>query len=261
MLEAWYIPCKGSNKLVISNHPMTFNKGGYPGSQPGFDMFGPIEVNLIPDYVHLNKAGYNVLVYDMRNHGRSQNNWGGPRVFTTGYEESKDMVGALQYAKARPETKNMDIALYARCMAANSTIVAFHRYPEFFKDIKCLVALQPVSAKTFVITGAKAQGMDGVEAAKLFDQGVYEEHGLRASQLEPQFACPSVHVPTLIAQVRKDVFVDAELDTQEIYDLIGCKEKKLFWIEGTTRRFDGYNYFPDKPEELIGWLQKYMPAK
>lgn len=197
----------------------------------------------------------------MRNHGRSQSNWGSPRVFTTGYEESKDMVGAIQYAKSRSDLKGMDIALYPRCMGADATIIAFKRFPEFFKDIKAMVALQPVSAKTFVHTGAKSQGMDGDKAVELFDKGCWEEIGLHAKQMEPQWAAPAVHCPTLVAQVRDDVFVDAPQDTQEIYDLLGTKDKKLHWIMGTTRRFDGYNYFPEKPEELLNWFAKYFPAK
>jgi hypothetical protein len=32
------------------------------------------------------------------------------------------------------------------------------------------------------------------------------------------------------------------------------EEKKFVWIEGTTRRFDGYNYFGEHPEVAIGWF-------
>ena len=28
----------------------------------------------------------------------------------------------------------------------------------------------------------------------------------------------------------------------------------LFWIGGTTRRWDGYNYFPQHPEHMIEWF-------
>ena len=41
--------------------------------------------------------------------------------------------------------------------------------------------------------------------------------------------------------------------------MLGSKDKELFWIEGTTRRFkDGYNYFGRHPEEVIGFFDKYM---
>ena len=43
-------------------------------------------------------------------------------------------------------------------------------------------------------------------------------------------------------------------DVQSIYDAIPIEEKKLVWIEGTTRRFDGYNYFGAHPEVAIDWF-------
>jgi hypothetical protein len=47
-------------------------------------------------------------------------------------------------------------------------------------------------------------------------------------------------------------------DIQPIYDNLSAKDKKLFWIEGTTRRFDGYNYFGEKPELMLEWFDSHM---
>jgi len=44
---------------------------------------------------------------------------------------------------------------------------------------------------------------------------------------------------------------------QSIYDAIPVEEKKLVWIEGTTRRFDGYNYFCEHPEAAIDWFNSH----
>lgn len=46
-------------------------------------------------------------------------------------------------------------------------------------------------------------------------------------------------------------------DVQSIYDAIPIEEKKLVWIEGTTRRFDGYNYFGEHPEVAIDWFNSH----
>ena len=45
---------------------------------------------------------------------------------------------------------------------------------------------------------------------------------------------------------------------QQIFDNIPAEDKKLFWIEGTTRRWDGYNYFPEHPEQMIEWFDTHM---
>jgi uncharacterized protein len=43
------------------------------------------------------------------------------------------------------------------------------------------------------------------------------------------------------------------------FDLLGIKDKELFWIEGTTRRFkDGYKYFGRHPEKILAFFDKHM---
>jgi hypothetical protein len=70
----------------------------------------------------------------------------------------------------------------------------------------------------------------------------------------------NVHVPTFIVQVRKDALTK-ESDVQAIFDNIPVKEKKLHWIEGSTRRWDGYMYFPNNPEPLIEWFDRFMKGE
>ena len=55
----------------------------------------------------LHDAGYNVLAYDLRNHGLSGAANGG--VVTHGFTESRDVVGSLEYIRSRPDTRDMAI--------------------------------------------------------------------------------------------------------------------------------------------------------
>ena len=75
-LEGWFIPARGSDKLIIANHPMGFSRSGIPAHlEPWKSIWAPsgndFEVNLVPDYKILHDAGYNVLAYDLRNFGLS----------------------------------------------------------------------------------------------------------------------------------------------------------------------------------------------
>jgi len=45
---------------------------------------------------------------------------------------------------------------------------------------------------------------------------------------------------------------------QGIYDSLGATDKKLHWIESTTRRFDGYNYFPENPRLMLEWFNGHF---
>ena len=73
-LEAWYIPARGgeSDKLVIFNHALPMCRAGFPGhlGEP-WSMYDAVEIDFVIQYKHLTDAGYNVLTYDIRNHGNS----------------------------------------------------------------------------------------------------------------------------------------------------------------------------------------------
>ena len=152
-LDGWFIPAPGSSKLIIANHPMGFSRSGMPADkQPWHAAWAPsgngFEVDLVPDYKILHDAGYNVVTYDLRNHGLSSAANGG--VTTHGFTESRDVVGSLQYARTRPETRDMVIGLFSRCMGGVSTFAAMTRFPEAFDGVRCLVSPQPVTPRYIV---------------------------------------------------------------------------------------------------------------
>lgn len=43
-----------------------------------------------------------------------------------------------------------------------------------------------------------------------------------------------------------------------MYDHIPVAEKKLHWIEGTTRRWDGYAYFQREAQQMLDWFARFM---
>ncbi|BEI86367.1 hypothetical protein CcaverHIS002_0606540 [Cutaneotrichosporon cavernicola] len=226
MLEGWWIPRPSATRVILCNHPMTFNKGGYPGSKPGFDAFGLIDVNFIPDYADLHKAGYAVLAYERRTHGLSYSNWG--ETSTVGAHESRDVAGAMRFLSTWGPTRDLEVALDLRCMGAKSGIAAFKNFPQDMAPARAFVALQPVSAGAFVARAAEGAGVDLAKALQEFDKGVWAAIVLRAGDLFPQSSAAQVKIPTLVAQVKGDMFADAPKDTQEIFDGLGASEKKLY---------------------------------
>jgi uncharacterized protein len=75
-IEGWFIPCVGSDRLVVANHPLYFSRSGLPSHlEPWKSLFGEtgndFEVNFVPDFKILHDAGFNVLAYDFRNFGHS----------------------------------------------------------------------------------------------------------------------------------------------------------------------------------------------
>ncbi|MDN7589926.1 alpha/beta hydrolase family protein [Burkholderia seminalis] len=254
-LEAWWIPRAGSNKLVIANHPMPMNRYGFPSHLPRWQFVpgNDIEVNYMREYQHLHEAGYNVLTYDARNHGQSGVANG--NIFTWGLFESRDVAGSLKYVKSRPDTRGMKLALLSRCMGANATFVAKTRYPELFADVQALVAVQPISMRAMVERNLEYMGL--ADQFDAIDREVQLITSFRIDQVSPLEYAKHWQAPAFLLQVRDDALTKPG-DVQSIFDNIPVADKKLFWLEGSTRRWDGYNYFSEHPEQLIAWFDEHV---
>ena len=251
-IEGWFIPAN-SDRLIICNHPMPCNRSGYPGHLEPWTNFGGFEVNFLPEYKVLHDAGYNIIAYDIRNHGRSGTGSGG--VNGHGVLEYRDVIGSLRYAKSRTDTAKMRTALYSRCLGANATIVGMKKHPKEFEHVKAMIALQPVSPKVFVETAVENQKISN--GLQLFDVAFHKRTGYHLADVWPMEYARAVTVPTLVAQVRND-FLTKPSNVQEIFDTLSSRDKKLFWIEGTDQRFQGYNYFGKNPKLMLDWFSTHI---
>ena len=257
-IEAWFIPAPGSSKLIIANHPLGFSRSGIPTHvEPWHSVWAPtgngFEVDLVPDYKILHDAGYNVLAYDLRNHGLSSAANGG--VVTHGFTESRDVVGSLDYARARPDNRGMIIGLFSRCMGGVSTLAAMTRYPEAFDDVRCLVSPQPITPRYIAKRRLDAIGLgDRVDD---FNTLLRLQTSVGLERRIPQQWAKNVRVPTFLYQVHGDTLTEPE-DVQAMFDNIPVADKKLQWIEGTTARWDGYLEFQRRPQPMLDWFAQHM---
>jgi hypothetical protein len=215
--------------------------------------FGGFEVNFLPGYIALHEAGFNVLAYNIRNHGLSGSGNGG--LVGIGLFKYCDVIGCLRFARARPDLQNMKITLLSICLGCNATIVAMSKHPKEFDGVSAMLALQPVSARPFIERASEGAGIEN--GLELFDAASRKRTGFGVDKLSPIKYAKSVTVPTLVAQVREDETTKAS-DVQTIYDAISAADKKLSWIEGIQRRFDGYNYFSKRLELMIEWSDSHF---
>ncbi|TCB97187.1 alpha/beta hydrolase [Micromonospora zingiberis] len=257
-LEGWFLPAPGATRLVIANHPMGFTRAGLPTHlEPWHSAWAAsgngFEVDFVPDYRILHDAGYHVLAYDLRNHGLSGAGNGG--ISSSGLFEARDVVGALTYARHRPDTRDAAIGLFSRCLGASSTFAAMTQFPEAFEGVRCLVAPQPVTAR--VIMERRLAMLDAAGRLDDLEQLIIRQTGIGFARRSPQEWARSVRVPTFLYQVRDDILTDPS-DVQTMYDNIPITEKKLHWIEGTTARWDGYLEFQRRPEPMLDWFAKYL---
>lgn len=257
-LEGWFIPAD-SDRLVILNHPMGFSRAGLPTHlEPWQSIWGPsgngMDVNFVPDYAILHEAGYNVLTYDLRNFGLSGAANGG--AVTSGLFEGRDVIGSLRFARRHAATSSMDVALFSRCLGANSTFAAMKAEPGEFADVKCMVACQPVSDTVIM---SRLLDIVGVGSDRLPDLdrrvtvGTSVPFGRRPDATWAKY----VQVPTYLYGVHDDVLTEPR-DLELMYELLDTPDKVLFWVEGTPRRWDGYLEFQRRPELVLDWLASHF---
>ena len=259
-LEAWYIPAKNnSNLLLLVNHPIWFSRSGLPAHLEPWRSIGAIggndfEVNFIPDYKNLHDAGYNILVYDMRNLGHSGSANSG--ALSNGIYESRDVIGALRYIRKHRKLSKMKLGLFMRCCGANAAMIAWKKHPEHFKNVLALLMLQPISWRPF-----NERLLELLNMTHRLDDMEREMQlitSFKFDQMSPIPYADAVNVPTLMVQVHDDMLTKPN-DVQTMFDKVNHKDKSLHWIRGTTRRWDGYSYFGTKnPRLLVNWFDKYM---
>ena len=257
-VEGWFIPAPGSSKLIICNHPLGFSRSGIPTHlQPWHAAWAPsgngFEVDLVPDYKILHDAGYHVLAYDLRNHGLTGAANGG--VVLHGYTENRDVVGSLDYVRARFGARDMAIGLFSRCMGAVSTFAAMTRFPAAFDGVRCLVAPQPVTPRYIAQRRLAVLGMP--DRLDDFNTLLRLRTSVGLELRVPQEWAKNVHVPAFLYQVRGDILTDPS-DVQAMYDNILVADKRLQWIEGTTARWDGYLEFQRRPQPMLDWFARYI---
>ncbi|WP_407353351.1 alpha/beta hydrolase family protein [Luteimonas sp. R10] len=256
-LDGWFIPAD-SDRLIIANHPIWANRYGFPGhiapyGDPWAASGNNIEVNFMPDYKHLHDAGYNILAYDLRNFGHSAS--GGGNAIGNGIREYRDVIGSLRYARSRSDLRHMKIGLLSRCCGMNATMVGLSKHPEEFEGVRAIVAPQPISLSSFYRTILGHMGMP--DALPEVAEALRRATSMELKDMDmPQYAT-AVDIPTLLLQAREDTLTTPS-DVQAIFDAIAAEQKELIWIEGTNRRFDGYNYLPNNPKPMLDWFERFM---
>lgn len=255
-LKGWFIPAEPEDdepdKVIILTHPFPFNRHGFLAKNQGWLPLFRTDVDLLQIAPALHRAGYSVLMFDSRNHGESE---GG--VTGVGLTEYQDVLGAIEYVKTRPSLRSPQIGFASFCMGANSTIVALSKGGDLVKDIKFLVAVQPISVSVFL-----RRYMSNVYTPlslyliPIVDRFVQWRGGFAFKEMSPLAYAKDVEVPTLVMQAREDPWFEVD-DVEGVYNAI-AGPKELWWIEGKMRRFEAYNHVCANPEKIIAFAREHF---
>lgn len=255
-IKGWLIP-GNLNKIVILTHVGGLTKYGSTAKFKSIFKLYNKEIEFLKTARHLHNQGYNVLMFDFRNHGESDKS---PNNGMTGVgiEEYKDVVAALDFIKSRSDLNQMDIGFVSFCMGANSTIIAMSKEPEKFDKVKCLMVIQPISMGVFVRTYTRKTFTPFIANLLLpmIEKFIKWQSSWKLSELSPKKYIKDIKVPTLYVQSKNDSWTELS-DIQGFYNST-LAEKEFFWIQDTKHRFESYSYFENNPEKMLQWLNKWI---
>lgn len=151
----------------------------------------------------------------------------------------------------------MTMGLYSQCMGGNSQYEAIFRRPELFADVRCMCSPMVVSMSAIFSAMSEIQGIRQYQ--ELIDLELLKMGSWLSAEMTPQRSATGVTLPVLMVRVLRDSWTRNPEDAQKTFDLLGSREKELFWIEGTTRRFeDGYNWFGRYPDRVLGFFALHI---
>jgi uncharacterized protein len=256
-IKGWLI--KGStSKIIIMTHVGGLTKYGSTTAYKNLTKLYNKEIQFLKTAAHLQKAGYWVLMFDLRNHGES-----GPSpnqgIAGIGLDEYRDVIAAMSFIESRENLRQMDAGFVSFCMGANSTIIAMSKDPTAFKKVKCLMAIQPISMEVFVRTYSAR--LFSRPLSRIFLPMVKKIMVWRGAyplgKMSPAEYVKDIKTPVLYVQARNDPWTELS-DIQGFYDKTPDNPKEFFWIENTAHRFESYSYFEDKPQKMLEWVKKWI---
>ncbi|MDD1770180.1 MAG: alpha/beta fold hydrolase [Methanomassiliicoccales archaeon] len=255
-IKGWSIPGR-TNKTIIMTHVGGLTKYGSTKQFHAFTKLFDEEIEFLKIARHLHDNGYGVLMFDFRNHGESGRSPNGGKT-GVGLYEYRDVAAALDFIHRSETLRDNDLGFVSFCMGADSTIVAMSKCPERFYNVKCMVAVQPISMEVFVRTYFPKR-FSSIGAKLLLPTVigfVNLQSEIKLSEMSPREFVEDIKVPTLYVQTRNDPWTRMS-DIEGFYEKTRST-KDFLWLEGLTHRFQGYQYFGDHPEKMLEWLGKWM---
>ncbi|PID84619.1 MAG: alpha/beta hydrolase, partial [Chloroflexi bacterium] len=207
-ISGWFVPAKADSMrkraTIILIHGWPWNRLGEVADDLFSELTGRKPVDMLRLAFALHQDGYNVLMYDMRNHGESA---AAPPI-TFGQEEAKDLLGALTYLNARTDVDPERIGAIGFSMGANSLIYALPQT----EQIKAAIAVQPTTVSVYNQKyGQDLLGPLSVAVMPLAELMFQIAGGMYFSAYCPSFAAAGAgDTPVLFIQGNSDPWGDAE---------------------------------------------------
>lgn len=253
-LSGWFLPASGvpskKGATIILVHGWLWNRLGTAADDVFSNVIGATAVELMRLAYALSRDGYNVLMFDLRNHGESA----ACSPVTFGVQESNDLLGALAYLNARPDVNMAEIGVVGFSVGANTLLYTLPQTTQ----IKAAIAVQPTTTAVFSKRfGRHILGPASALILPLVDLSYQAVGGgVTLQSFRPGTAVTHAgHVPVLYIQGSGDPWGDPD-DVANIAAATPEARGPLY-VEATSR-YEGYQYLIDNPKIATSFFERHL---
>lgn len=257
-LVGWFLPAPPN---VPRPAPVIMVVHGWPWCRMGTqakslinDLPGSKPVHLLAFMKQLHDAGYHVLAADQRNFGDSESRG----VVTGGWLESRDVLGALDFLKARADV-DMDRVGAIGFSQGGATLMFVAPQTD---RIKAVIAIQPTTPAVFQKNYARAlMGPLALIVSPLSELLYRIAGGPALSSIAPALVVTGARMPILFIQGTGDRW-GTQADVAQMAAM--APHGSVIFPE-TQHRFEGYTWILDHPEVSMDFFRIHLavpaPAK
>jgi uncharacterized protein len=249
-LSGWFLPVgAGPSATVIVVHGWPWNRLGEAADSLFANISGALPVDLLRFAHSLHGAGYNVLMFDLRNHGQSADG----AAVTFGLQESNDLLGAIDFLAQREDVDSDRLGVVGFSVGANTVLYALPHTDA----LRAAVAVQPTSPRVFSVRyAADLLGPLGAPVLALASTLYNRVTHIALDAIEPVIAAAGAgDTPILFIQGTGDQWGSVS-NVAHMASQTPNAASPLF-VE-SNHRYDGYRHVVDNPQIVLDFFQPYL---
>ncbi|MCP4421697.1 MAG: alpha/beta fold hydrolase [Chloroflexi bacterium] len=253
-LNGWFVSAPSDSQrkgaTLIFVHGWGWNRLGEAATDVVANITAASQVDLLRLAYSLHKDGFQLLMYDSRNHGES----GEHPPMTFGETEAQDVLGALAYLQGRPEVAANRIGIIGFSAGANAVLYALPQTDQ----IQAAIAVQPTTPIHFAQRfAAHLLGPLGKAAVPITELFYKQAGGRRFNEFRLETAVSQANnIPVLYIQGEGDPWGSAADVTQMATATPNASGPLL--VEATDR-YDGYKYLINNPAIATAFFEQHLP--
>ena len=226
-LFGWFLPLENADKTIILLH-------GWGGNA---EMMLPLAKPFID-------TGINVLLFDSRNHGRSDRG-----AVSSMPRFAEDMDSAIDWLKTHHPEHSHNIALLGHSVGAGAVLLAASRRDDIAAVISVSAFAHPNRMMRRYLAGKKIPRVM-ISAILRYVEWVI---GARFEHIAPVNTVCKIHCPVLLVHGKADTTVPVE-DARDI--LKNCPKPHIRLVEIDDAEHDSVDMIERHAHQLIDFLQK-----